>query len=270
MNIQDNINLEDHLVLDDCQTWPNALIELLKQDEKVLRDYKREENRIDEMAETDVDLRWDRPANFLEESWQVSLDTIREITRDLRIVGFHCTRLVDAEAKEILSGGLRPLSIEFSMHRIRRIQREGLIDQIAANALIEKNKINETSRKGKIAFFHCVSTLRNEHGLYRLFRSWGGEALYSCHERNAQVLNVLTNIGAPCIVIGSLNLSEISCCPTFEERFVNVWLDRDRKFAFSQDRDTFVSRSVRVMDIISRNKKLFEKLTGCSTWRNKI
>ena len=231
-----------------------------------MREYVREENRIDELAETDVLLRIDRPTNPREEYWHNSLNEIREIVKGCNIAGFHCTRLVETEIGEIRKNGLQPLSYDFSLKRIKNIQRLGLMDPITANALIENNKINDPARNGKIAFFHCISTFRNVHCLHRLFRSWGGEALYWCHEDNSDISNVLQNIGTPCIVVGSLHLSEISCWPSMEERIVNIWLDKDKLDAFSQDRDTFIERPVDVVEVITRDDQRFEELTGYSTW----
>src|SRR5690606_19025663 len=43
-------------------------------------------------------------------------------------------------------------------------------------------------------------SLAGERGIGRLFRSWGGEALYNSHEKDPTTGGALRRIGVPCII----------------------------------------------------------------------
>jgi len=124
---------------------------------------------------------------------------------------------------------------------------------------------------GTVCFCHCVSTLKDEWGLYRLFRSWGGEALYCHHEEDSPARDELRRIGTPCIVVGSLQRPDISTITSFEERIIRVWLARNDPGAHSQDFDTVVKgRSVPVLDVIVHRDVLFGEPANCSRQRQSI
>lgn len=141
----------------------------------------------------------------------------------------------------------------------------------AARALRERNEATASCREGSIWFFHCLSTLNDESGLYSLFRYWGGEAVYCLHETDSPACAELPSIGTPCIVLAALHPSEVGFFSTFEERMIRVWLDRDDPDAHSQDCDTRVTHPrVRVLDVIVRADVLFDELTGCLGWNRSI
>jgi len=127
-------------------------------------------------------------------------------------------------------------------------------------------------REGLISFFHCLLTLRrDEGGLYRLLRYWGGEAIYGHHEEDSAVKDALSRIGTPCIVVATLQPSDVDTFGCFEERLIRLWIDRDKPEAHSHDCDTQVKgRSVPVLEVIEYADPRFEDLTGCSNWDHRI
>ncbi len=52
------------------------------------------------------------------------------------------------------------------------------------------------------------SVLRSEGAVGRLFRSWGGEALYNSHEDDLETGPLLRRIGTPCIWIVVLPIGQ--------------------------------------------------------------
>jgi hypothetical protein len=261
------LRYRNHILLDGIDTWPQSLRDLLNSERDLIRSYLQEEKRIHDLVEGDVLIRLRPPKNPHLLRWNSIVETIRQLIRDYSIIGFHCTRLTETEIQGIRANGLRPLSPAFTQQRIERLVQEGRISPAAAQALIERNESSASNRAGHVCFFHCLSTLRDASGLYRLFRSWGGEAVYYHHEEDSPAREELRRIGTPCIVVGSLRRCDISPIRSLEERIIRVWQSQNDPGAYSQDCDTLVrGRSVPVLDVISRDSLLFEELTHYSEW----
>ena len=261
----------DHIILDSIGTWPTSIQDLLTSEEEGLRSYLQEEQRLDHLAECDVILRIRRPANPHRFVWDRTVERVRQLACAHAVVGFHCARLVQTEVDDIRANGLRPPSPCFALQRVDRLVQQGSISQAGAQAIRERNEASADNREGRICFFHCLSTLRDESGLYRLFRWWGGEALYCHHEADSPARDDLRRSGMPCIVLAAFQSSDICTFGSFEEHMTNVWLDRDGPDARPHDCETHVQgRGVRVLDVIVRADPRFEELTDCLNWRQSI
>jgi len=244
---------------------------LLTSEENGVRLYLQEEQRLDYLAQSDVSLRVHRPVNPHDLVWGRTVERVRHLVCTRGVVSFHCTRLTQTEMDDVRANGLRPLSPSFTRRRIERLAQQNLISPRAAQALKKHNEASASNREEKIWFFHCLSTLRDESGLYRLFRSWGGEALYHHHEKDSPAGDDLRRSGTPCIALAALRPSDICPFASFEEQMIWVWLDRDDSNAPSRDCDTYLRcRSVPVFDVIVRADRRFEELTDCSNWRCSI
>jgi hypothetical protein len=267
-----------HIILDSIETWPASIREILASEEAQLRSYVEAERAREERARDDVMLRFEPWANPHQSGWQEAARRVRELAHTHPVVGFHCTRLIPEEIEDIRTHGLRPLSRSFTCERIDRVLRQNLLSAALAPEIKRRDDSPHARlarREGLISFFHCLSTLRrDESGLYRLLRYWGGEAVYGHHEgRSSETMDALSRIGTPCIVVATLQPSDVRgyTSMSFEERLIRVWLDRGTPDADSQDCDTQVrNRSVPVFDVIEYADPRFEQLTGYSQWCYRI
>ncbi len=251
-----------HIILDDLGSWPVDAREVLEARIEDITCYLREECRIDKAAETNVLLRIDRPDNRFEEAWKSTLKELHGCLEGLSIIGFHCTRLTEAEDIEL--NGLRPLTRRFAEERITRLESQHRLSSPVAEALMNSNNTEDLNRAGRVCFFHCLSTLKVEVGVVRLFKSWGGESIYRQHETAPIAMDELRRVGSPCIVVGSLKLSEVNNFVSIEERIIRSWLDSEEKGL--ADCDSHIFRTVTALEIIQRDDTRFEQLTGCSKW----
>ena len=211
-----NFYYPDHLVLDDIHTWPKKVRRLLTRLEPKLHEYRDLESKIDTAEQLNSSLRVCRRWNEHERYWSSTKYKIHEYLNSKMIIGFHCTRLTEIEIKDIKKNGLKPLSVEHTISRINKTIDDGLI----AKQLIQNNEVNDINRKGRVCFFHSPSNLNDEVGLCRLFRAWGGEAIYVNHEKNKSLFSKLTSIGKPCIVVASIFPNEVN---DIEKRIISVW-----------------------------------------------
>ena len=265
-----SFNYKNHFILDLIETWPDSIKKYLSTNEKGLMKYVIEENRLDKKAQTDIMIRFNRPENSFQRYWNNAVELIKEQIYNYSIVGFHCTRLTESEILDIQTNGLHPLEPSFTEYRITNLVKQNFISSFTAKEIHSSNLSSADNRKGNVCFFHCISTLKDEWGLYRLFRFWGGEAIYFLHEKNPNILKELLSIGIPCIVVGSLKPTDIINIRSIEERIIYVWLSQKDKNAHSQDCDTFVKYNVPVLEIINRSDPRFEQLTDCLNWNYKI
>ena len=264
------LNYPNHIILDDIGTWPTQISNLLTEVESNIHKYRTRELEIDNAAKSNVLLRYQRPINEYNSYWSDAISRIKYFINESMIVGFHCSRLTNDEIASVRQNGLLPLAYEYTIRRIDIIKKAGLISPIVAQELIEKNESRAQNRNGNVCFFHALRTLKDDVGLYRLFRAWGGEAIYLNHENNQQVFQEIIKIGTPCIVVASLQPEEVGFFNDIAPRIINTWLDRNALTEYSQDCDTIVKREVSVLEIIDRDDPRFEELTDCTNWYYKI
>jgi len=257
------INFDKHIILDKINSWPDEVLEQIKNNESSLKGFFIEEHRIDKLAREDTSVRYNRPQNIHQEKWMSTIDKIEEILKNYSIVGIHCTKLLEPEINEIQQNGLKPLSKEFANQRVEKIYKEGLISKELRNKLINKEELVADNRKGKIFVFHCLSTLRDEWGLNRLFGFWGGEALYAYLKNSKE----LRKIGIPCIVFTSIRINELDIYPELSKRMLAVYFDDN---LYPHDTDSIIEKELRVLRIIKRNEQIFEDLTHIQDWDNEI
>lgn len=267
--MKDNLlsRIDNHIILDQIVSWPYEILQVIRENEEIIHTYLQLEDQIDKQAEENVLLRIYRPRNQYESEW---LDIINQLGENLKVnkfVGFHCTKLVDIEIDNILNYGLKPLNSEMLDFRINQLYYNKVITNKVAEELKKNNLSSESNRNGKVFFFHCSKTLKDQGGLYRLFRAWGGEALYANHERNSKISDKIFGIGKPCIVLGSLSYDSINPYPSLAARFISVFLSQNYPEYYSYDFDNWVQKPVKALSIITIEEELFEQLTKFSTWK---
>jgi len=161
-------------------------------------------------------------------------DSFRTLLRGHLVVAFHATRLLPHEVQGIRTGGLRRLTAELVMDRVEQASNHGLITDEERAALRGAHVFatgEARNREGRVCFFLSESTLRNRlHGVRPLMREWGGEAI-SMSSGGAGFRPRLRQLGAPAIVVATLNLDQgqrvHSVWPGVQDVFVGRWLGLD-------------------------------------------
>src|SRR5262249_29132901 len=128
---------------DDENTWPDALLRGLEADRGAIDAFQRERACIDRAAEEDVMLRIYRPTNPNQNAWDAALALAARAVASHHLLGFHATRLVESEIKEIRQQGLQPLSVELLCRRVGALTTAGAIADQQAHRLLGYNQAAE-------------------------------------------------------------------------------------------------------------------------------
>lgn len=260
---------------DDEETWPEEALELLEEGlESILaceafdRDLER---RYQE--EGDLKARFNPPPNPHEDARETLLDQLQVLLEPFDIVGYHCTRLLDQEALYIKQHGLTPLSHELVRRRLDAAVQAGHLNQQTASELYDGALLDEAigRRLGMTWFVFCRNTLREEHGLYRFFKYWGGEAVYVRPEHQ-ELGQKLASFGTPSIVVTSVPIAGLQTFCPIAERMLRVFiahrnlpLDHDHEFEGHVQAPV---RGTRILQLLTPRDDEFERLTCYSTWRH--
>lgn len=156
------------------------------------------------------------------EAWELDLPGKSARTFDLAIRavgdaltpfslrGWHCTRLTTGEAADIQLGGLEVLDPGLLERRIGAQESRGALTSQQAQRLRTRNQARESGRRGKCWFCFYPPRLAGQHGMERLFTSWGGEALYNYYEDDPDVGPALREIGVPTLVEAIVPITHLS------------------------------------------------------------
>ncbi len=255
------INFKNHIIFDDTKSWQNAIIDLIKENESSLKGFFDEEHRINKLQRENVQLRFIRPENIYREKWETIIFEIQSILKHHKIIGIHCTKLLEWEIKDIEVNGLKPLDKTFANKRVERAFKEGVLSKELSEKLIDKKVLSGNNRKGYVWVFHCLKGLTCENGLNRLLGLWGGESLYSNLTDNQE----LKKIGTSCIVFTSIKISKLKIDPELSKRMTAFYFNDNY---FQHDTDSFIKTNLDVLKVVRRNEKLFENLTRIEKWDN--
>lgn len=257
------LQIENHIILDQINSWPKTVLELIENHEQSLKGYLQEEKRIEKIGRTDLKIRYNRPQNPFGVEWVEVADKVDEILQEYKIVGFHCTKLMDYEIKDVIKNGLIPLDKDFANTRINILFDKGFISKELRNKIISKAELSEKIRAGRIFVFHCLSTLKDEWGLNKLFGFWGGESIYQYLKNSTE----LRQIGIPCIVVTSIKISELDIYPSLSRRMLCIYFDDN---LHPHDTDSVIEKKLDVLKVIQRDNMLFSKLTNIESWSDEI
>ena len=252
-------------------TWPQALTALFDAHADILEIYGHEQHCINMLS---LEERCWAQNHYQDQQDQI-VRRADEILADEQLLGFHCTRLADDEIADVWANGLQPLSADFLQKRIGRRIEAGDIPQSIGHQLLNKHQAGDQSRQGHLCFVNMRSTLKSKSDVGRLFRSWGGEALYNSHEDDPETGPLLRRIGTPCIWIVVLPIGQGAITwKNVGERFVRAYLAQ-RKVATGNGAniETRLFEPLppgSIINVARYDDPAFEKLTGCSTWRDPI
>jgi len=259
---------------DSEETWPEEIRAALSGRQVQIQSFQAERARIDRAAQEDVMLRIHRPANQYQQAWDEVLEISEKATAGKRLVGFHCTRITETERADVEANGLCKLTSALFERRLQCVLSEGHISDDVAAALRFRNQVDEPNRTGVICFCFNRDLLSHESGVERLFRSWGGEALYNSHEDDKATGPALAAIGLPCIVVASLPINEVWAYHTVGQRLVNLWCAK-RDITTGED-GNFEGRiktdlsGDNILRVIGYDDPEFLRLTEHSKWRDPL
>jgi hypothetical protein len=207
-------------------SWPPRLRDALANRANGIAAYHAKRAEIDRAAVDDVTLRINRPENPHQNAWDEALDIARTATAGRALLGFHATRLTPAEQAAIRTSGLRVLSKKRLYERIDEIEATGLLAAAHASQLRSRHQASDDNRSGMLWFSFTRAPLSDEASVARLFRSWGGEALYNGHETDQTLGPALMAIGAPCIITSAVPIDGLEVLMDVGERLLNEWCAR--------------------------------------------
>ncbi|WP_256647064.1 hypothetical protein [Thermomonas paludicola] len=258
------------------QTWPAAVRVLVEENREDLIAYQRERGRIDRLGCTEVRVRMDPPINPHRAGYDTVLARTEALLSGHRLVGYHCTRLTRAEVCRVRRDGLRTLSPELMRERLESLVDDREISAAQCRFFLDHPILHthlsnrHGTRTGLVWLCPNRSTLREPTGVYRLFRSWGGEALYAGFEDDPSVVAVLTALGRPAIVKCAVPLpvDDLHGCRAAHllSNAVSEQIEHPEPsptFDWSVRRDLAPSE---VLDIITIDDPRFEALTGYRAW----
>jgi hypothetical protein len=251
-----SLHIDKHIVLDQIQTWPQNILDLIQRNEIYLKEFLSYEKK--KRQEKDFKKRIKLSPNKNKELWDSTLNEISEELKGQNIVGIHCTKLMDYEITEVQEVGLLPLNKEHAIKRVEKLYRKGFISKKLKDEITNKSELEDSNRVGAVYVFHDTKTLKNEYGLRKLFCFWGGEAIFQ-YLKNPKPLFFL---GIPCIVVVSINSNDIdlSC---FAETMLCIYFKNGYK---RLSMESAIDRKLKVLEVIQRDSKLFNTLTDFDSW----
>jgi hypothetical protein len=266
--------MPEFIDIERIESWPSDIRLAFEDNFEVLQRYEAERVRLFELRERDWFASQREGENRHASARQSIIEEVEALAGPLDISSFHCTRLCADEIENIRRDGMLPSSPQFLTERINARMAAGDLSEAIAERLRAKNMATDENRRGMIWFVSGASILReDESGLYRLFRYWGGEALYGLYERDEEVASILQQLGQPCIVAASLPIANYQ--PFFLGRALYAAFMKSR--GIRADRSTGAEGNIkmpvlaeRILSIVTFADPEFEKLTGCSSWHMKV
>ncbi|SFL90756.1 hypothetical protein [Pelosinus propionicus] len=221
--------------IEDRSTWPRNFLEIATQKKQLIIAYHKFKKDIEFRSIKNVELRYNPPLNPFKAEYQEVIWQTEKLLKPNNFVAYHCTKLIDYEIENIKRNGMKILSKELVQERLISAHQHGYLLKEEFDYLINSQDINEILhnkhgvRTERICFFANCSLLRNDiNGIYRFFRSWGGEGVYWGHENDKNIALTLKKLGTPCILICSIPVNDIEhYSSSLAERFFSNLIASD-------------------------------------------
>lgn len=263
--------------IEDITTWPKDFFSLVTKKKDLIVSYHNEEKNIDSHAEKNVLLRCKRPINTHKNDYMSLVSNLDGILNNHQLVGYHCTRLTPEEIKNIRISGLKVLTKELVESRLSNALSNGHLPEtgysyLQKSDLLKNSLANKNGTRTEMLWF-CPnkSKLQEHHAVFRLFRSWGGEAVYNGHEEDKNISSVLRSIGSPCLVKCTIPFNDVE---HFHQNFSEYFLSFSVKQEINCPHpgyqfDMHIKRDIpssEVLEIIEFSNPRFKELTDHSSW----
>jgi hypothetical protein len=201
-----------------------------------------------------------------------AISSVCDALSPFAITGWHCTRLTDEEISAILADGMKLPGVDTLHRRIEALVSAGKVSPQIETALKASNQAADSNRAGMLWFCFFPPGIAGEGGIGRLFRHWGGEALYNSHEDDEVTSPVLRGIGAPAIIEADVPIAFLRR-PYYglAMKIVRIFLIdggyHTQEPTTHSDRITQPLPANFIRRIIRYPEADFFTLAGCSTWR---
>jgi len=259
------------------ETWPTDFHRSVAHNRELILGFQRERLRIDRLCQENVTVRINPPTNEYASEYNALVDRLDESLTQHRLVGYHCTRLTPGEIAAIRSTGLRVLTPELISQRLEQCVSGGFMKPLHRDYLFSSQSVRDSlanrhgNRTGMIWLCANRSMLQNASGVHRLFRFWGGEAVYGGHEGDQVIASVLACIGVPAIVKCAIPFPcDYPYYPKHAARFLSQFVAKEIEnaapsaaFDLSTRLDVAPSEVVEIIEFVDPQ---FESLTKCSAW----
>lgn len=242
------------------ETWPPDVILYLQNADTVFANWKNVSSKYEEQV-------------LAAKEFDKVIYGLKPILSSYYLHGYHCTRLTEDEINTILSNGMTLQNAETLKYRLENIVSKGQIEKEIAVQLLSYNDANGDNRKNRLWFCFFPPFIAGQRGIERLFRSWGGEALYNSHENNTCTGRVLQKIGTPCIVEAYVSIKGFDGYG-FELHLVDCYLARKEnrlpKISYYEGCSKINIPADKVLNVIQFSNKKFIELTKCNTWNQPL
>ncbi len=250
------------MILNDVNTWPDDVKEYLNEHVHIFRKWEQQPSGGPIAPYHEIMAQVAEYESFIE--------GLRTVLSNQVLRGYHCTRLTEQEVNEIIANGMQLPNQTMLRNRIQMLQNAGSINAAIAERLQKENQADDDNRAGMIWFCFSTDILKCKSGVIRLFRSWGGEALYNSHERDKVTGSILRQLGSPCIVEADISISNFPRHTFLDNKVARQFLV-NRGFETCEPVDhedrtlhPVPARSIR--RIIRFGDPDFERLTLCNSW----
>ncbi len=267
--------------IEDLGSWPSEFKQEAIRNKPLIVSFNRERLNIEQRCMEDVFLRINPPENKFKQSYLKLMAKLEILLTPHQIVVYHCTRLTREEIENIKQEGLQVLSAGLVHKRLHECLSNGYLEQREYEYFMNSQSLSESldnrhgARSNKICFCANRTVLRDCGAVYRLFRSWGGEAIYREFENNTSIGNKLRLIGVPCIVVCTIPFTRAKIFhPYFSEHFAAYLIASEFEYAEpSAEFDLSVTRNLdasNVLDVIEYSDHRFEHLTHSLSWHTRF
>lgn len=186
------------------------------------------------------------------------------------LVGYHCTKLTREEIENIRLNGMAPQNSTSLSARIDRLVDLGLLSPEISSHLKDRNQASEDNREGMLWFCFFEPFIAGESGIGRLFRSWGGEALYNLHEGHPITGSAIRSIGIPCIIKASVPISSMVATKFPDGPLARTLLsEQGHRLKIPIEHEGYSTEHVsadNIIEIIEYPSEKFFELTSCRQW----
>jgi hypothetical protein len=226
-------------------------------------------------AHSDLFVKWESaPGDVQADTYDAAIYGLVKVLQPYAMVGWHCTRLTEAEIAHVLRSGIQMPDGTMLRRRIEGLVQTGVMTKDIALQLVLRNQADDKNRAGMIWFCFFSPRLAGESGVGRFFRHWGGEALYNSHESNPVTSQVLRCIGTPCLVEAEVPIASFARHEGFAFKIVQSCL-MNHSFPNSEsivheDRIRLPLQADCVRRVIRFSEPDFSDLTGCADWRRPL
>lgn len=255
--------------IENAASWPPELRALFEADLHHFSDYIADHVRLDELKKSDPVAYIKNGVNRFAGKKDHLSAAAAAIAAQHDIEGFHCTRLCDDEVAAIQHNGMAIPSPELLVVRVRARVVAGDLSKADGEKLTANNLAGDTIRKGVLYFLNGPSALSYESGAYKLFRYWGGEALYGLYCQDVEMAPKLKAIGKPRIVVASLPIEKYRTVDIGRALYVEFARSKGLEIdpgSGAQGRMIEPVAADRIMRIVRNGTEEFERLTKSAGW----